>query len=236
MTFLDISYATQVTDDGLCNFKGQTLPITKLFVNGLTAITAIGLTDLVASCVDTLKVLEAGLMEQLTGQFCHPLSHAFGLEELDLTGDSNVSDEFLAQLSKGEIKGPDNKPQIVGLQTLRILKLSGLVKLSDHSLQKLCSTSTVMEHLEITKCEGITDYSLSQIIKETTTLKFIDLNSITAVTPQILEQLKLIKPDILIRRFLYQVVDPKDNELRVPRRVVDKKKKKKKKKGGKKKK
>jgi hypothetical protein len=52
-----------------------------------------------------------------------------------------------------------------------------------------------------------------------------------------LEQLRLIKPDLLIRRFLYQVVDVKDNGLRVPRRIVDKKKKKKKgKKGGKKKK
>lgn len=50
-----------------------------------------------------------------------------------------------------------------------------------------------------------------------------------------LEQLKNVKPELLIRRFLYQVVDPKDNGLRVPRRVVDKKKKKKKK-GGKKKK
>ena len=40
----------------------------------------------------------------------------------------------------------------------------------------------------------------------------------------------------MIRRFTYQVVDPKDNGLRVPRRIVDKKGGKKKKKGGKKKK
>ena len=39
-----------------------------------------------------------------------------------------------------------------------------------------------------------------------------------------------------MRRFAFQVVDPKDNGLRMPRRIIDKKKKKKKKKGGKKKK
>jgi len=51
-----------------------------------------------------------------------------------------------------------------------------------------------------------------------------------------MEQLKVIKPDLLIRRFHHHVADIKDNGLRVPRRIVDKKKKKKKKKGGKKKK
>ena len=51
-----------------------------------------------------------------------------------------------------------------------------------------------------------------------------------------MEQLKLIKPDLLIRKYYYNTVDPKDNGLRVPRRIIDKKKKKKKKKGGKKKK
>jgi hypothetical protein len=52
-----------------------------------------------------------------------------------------------------------------------------------------------------------------------------------------LDNLRQIKPDLLIRRYLYQNIDPKDNELRVPRRLMgDKKKKKKGKKGGKKKK
>ena len=102
---------------------------------------------------------------------------------------------------------------------------------------KLCSSSHVMEHLELTKCEGLTEYSIDNIIKSSNTLKFLDLNNIPAITPQVLEQLRLIKPDLLIRRYLYQVVDVKDNGLRVPRRIVDKKKKKKKgKKGGKKKK
>jgi hypothetical protein len=52
----------------------------------------------------------------------------------------------------------------------------------------------------------------------------------------VIEELKNIKPELLIRRYIYQTADPKDNGLRVPRRIIDKKKKKKKKKGGKKKK
>lgn len=101
---------------------------------------------------------------------------------------------------------------------------------------KLCASSHVLEHLELTKCEAITEYSIDQLIKNTPTLKFMDLNSIPAITPVVLEALRQIKPELLIRRYLYQTVDPKDNGLRVPRRIVNKKKKKGKKKGGKKKK
>ena len=93
-----------------------------------------------------------------------------------------------------------------------------------------------MEHLEVCKCELLTDYSIDNIIKGTPSLKYLDLNGIPAITPVILDALKAIKGDLLIRRYLYQNVDPKDNGLRVPRRVADKKKKKKKKAGGKKKK
>ncbi len=82
----------------------------------------------------------------------------------------------------------------------------------------------------------MTEYSIDNIIKGTPTLKYLDLNGIPAITPQTLELLKAVRGDLLIRRFLYQNVDPKDNGLRVPRRVADKKKKKKKKAGGKKKK
>ena len=63
------------------------------------------------------------------------------------------------------------------------------------------------------------------------------MNGIPAITQVVLDALKLIKPELMIRRYMYQNINPKDNGLRVPRRVVDKKKKKKKsKKGGKKKK
>jgi hypothetical protein len=118
------------------------------------------------------------------------------------------------------------------LPHLRILKISGLSKITDHPLIKLTQTSKVLEHLEICKCELLTEYSIDNIIKGTPTLKYLDLNGIPAISPQVLDVLKTIKGDLLIRRFLYQNVDPKDNGLRVPRRIADKKKKKKGKKGG----
>lgn len=109
--------------------------------------------------------------------------------------------------------------------------------MADHSLLKLCSSSQVIEHVELTKCEMLSEYSIDMLIKQNPTLQFIDLNSIPAITNKELENLKNVKPGLLIRRFMFQVADPKDNGLRVPRRVIDKKKKKKKKKkGGKKKK
>lgn len=62
LTFLDVSYATEVTDEGLFYFKDKVLPLTKLFVNGLASITSKGLSDLLNSCKDTLRILESALM------------------------------------------------------------------------------------------------------------------------------------------------------------------------------
>lgn len=62
LQFLDISFATNVTDDGMAHFKGKHHPIEKLFVNGMTGITAQGLNDLIATCTHTLKIFEASLM------------------------------------------------------------------------------------------------------------------------------------------------------------------------------
>ena len=41
--------------------------------------------------------------------FCQNLSHAFHLEVLDLTGDTNIGDEGIAALSKGDIKLENNQ-------------------------------------------------------------------------------------------------------------------------------
>ncbi|CDW83748.1 UNKNOWN [Stylonychia lemnae] len=238
LTFLDICHATNVTDHGLLGFRDKILPISQLFISGLISATSVGINDIINCCKETLKILEAALMNQdsLQGAFCQSLAFAFHLEELDLTGDINIGDESIAQLAKGDIKLESGQSQVIGLQKLKILKFSGIARLSDHTLIKVCNNSHVLEHIELTKCEGLTEYSIDHIIKNTTTLKFIDLNNIPAITPQVLEQLKQIKPDLLIRRYLYQVVDPKDNQLRVPRRLAGDKKKKKKKGGGKKKK
>jgi hypothetical protein len=91
--------------------------------------------------------------------------------------------------------------------------------------------------LELTRCELLTEYSIDAILKQSTTLGFLDLNGIPAITQASVEAFRQLRPDLLIRRYQYQNIDPKDNDLRVPRRLVGEKKKKKKgKKGGKKKK
>ena len=77
-----------------------------------------------------------------------------------------------------------------------------------------------MEHLELTRCESITEFGVHTIIGVLPSLQFLDLNFIPAITPKELEEVRKIKPQMLIRRYLQQVVDPKDNGLRVPRRIV----------------
>ena len=79
---------------------------------------------------------------------------------------------------------------MIGLQKLTILKLNGLIKMSDHPLIKLCTSSHTLEHLELTKCEALTEYGIDMIIKQVTTLKFIDMNCIAAITNPVFEQLR----------------------------------------------
>jgi hypothetical protein len=81
LNFLDISFAKQITDDGLQFFKNKQLPIRKLFINGLERATNAGLIDIILSCRPHLKILEAGFMDQesVTGAFCVPLALAFEL-------------------------------------------------------------------------------------------------------------------------------------------------------------
>ena len=40
----------------------------------------------------------------MTGSFCVSLAQCFNLEELDLTGDVNITDDGLSLLHKGEIR------------------------------------------------------------------------------------------------------------------------------------
>jgi hypothetical protein len=81
LNFLDISFAKQISDDGLQFFKNKQLPIRKLFINGLIKASNAGLTDIVIACRPHLKILEAGFMDQetVTGAFCVTLSLAFEL-------------------------------------------------------------------------------------------------------------------------------------------------------------
>ena len=95
---------------------------------------------------------------------------------------------------------------------------------------RLLKSAPNCEHLELTGCIGLTEYFLDKLFREYQHLKFIDVNHIPAMTPALFEVVKQVRPDIYIRRFNITEVDPNDNMLRIPWRVIQKEGKKKKKK------
>ena len=66
--FLDISFATKVTDAGLKAFEGKKLPIEFLSVNGVSGISSEGLTWLVEAVSDCVRELECAMLMQPTMQ------------------------------------------------------------------------------------------------------------------------------------------------------------------------
>lgn len=136
--------------------------------------------------------------------FCNTLAHCFELEEIDLTGDTMLDDNSVMLLPRGELKDHHGKTiEVVGLQKLRLAKLNGLIKITDHSVIKLAATSKVLEHLELTRCELLTEYAIESVIKQNGSLVFLDLNGIPAIAQPALDNLRLLKGDLLIRRYLY---------------------------------
>jgi len=60
---LDISFASQVTDEGINYFKGKEFHISELMLNGLTGISAASLNDFIGSTNKYLRVFEGSLMD-----------------------------------------------------------------------------------------------------------------------------------------------------------------------------
>lgn len=228
-----------MTDEGLMHFEKKTLPLTSLFVNGLTGITSVGLNILIGSCFDTLVELEAALMEQsdMKIDFFNNLAKCHNLEFLDLTGDTNVDDMGFSILAKYEITVSPTEKHRPGMRFLHTLRLNGC-SLSDMTIVDLIKVTTSIEHLEMAGCDRVTEFGINKLLECCAEIKFLDMNAIPAITYAFLDDIMQRKPQILIKRHKYQDVDfKKDNGLRVPRPIASKKKKKKgKKKKGKKKK
>lgn len=93
----------------------------------------------------------------------------------------------------------------------------------------ICKTCPNLHHLELNRTD-LTDAGIKLLAKEVPQLKFCDLTSVPGITLALLEEIKQKKPDLLLRQFAKEKFDPKDNGLRVARRVIEKEKKKKKKK------
>ena len=126
---------------------------------------------------------------------------------------------------------------MVGLKQIIALKLNGLVKLSEFSIQNFMKCATEIESLELNKVENVGDGLLGAISSGAVgkKLKYIGLNMIPRIKPDPLEEFRRANPNLIVRRFMYQTADVKDNGLRKPLRPKEGKKKKKKKKGKKKK-
>lgn len=167
MTFLDISHAVLVTNTGLQAFKGKQFNITHLVLAGLTSVGSQGLFDIISSCNSNLVYFDGSLMDQegLDSKFIASLAYAFKLEELDLSGCTNLPDDGFHLMCKGVVKNEDDQEIYPGFDYLRTLKLNGVKNLTDHNLLKICAMAKCLSHLEITKCESLTEYSIEMIVK-----------------------------------------------------------------------
>lgn len=63
LTFLDISYAKRVTDQGLVHFSDKKLPLETLIINGLSSISIAGLSAMLNCCTNSLLDLEAAFLD-----------------------------------------------------------------------------------------------------------------------------------------------------------------------------
>lgn len=63
LSFIDVSFCTQITDEGLKPFEGKKFDLVTIVVNGLPKISSVGLAQLLGSCTETLVELEAALMD-----------------------------------------------------------------------------------------------------------------------------------------------------------------------------
>lgn len=141
LNFIDISYAKEVTDEGLNAFMN--LPnngITHLCLNGVTGVTGKGLYEIINSCKDTLTIYESAQMDQdelKDSKFAKALAYCFNLQCLDLGGCKAIGDDFFNNIAMGERKeeGITTKP---GFAHLHTIKLNFLTRIMDGSATKCC--------------------------------------------------------------------------------------------------
>lgn len=239
LELLDISYCKKVTDAGLASFESsKDFPIKHLCINGLMAVSGKGLFHLIDSCKKTLEIYLGACInneEMKQAEFGKALGYCFNLMVLDVGGCNHISDEFFQNLGKGEIKEDDivKKP---GFQYMHTVKLNMLENINDGSVAKILAICPELENLELTGCVNLTEDLIEKIFKNNKNLQYVDLNHIPIMTPAFYEVLKGHRPNILMRKFKIQEVDPKDNGLRIPWRIAKEKKAGKKGKKGKKKK
>lgn len=100
LTFLDISYAKKITDQGLVHFADKKLPLTSLVINGLSSITVAGFSALLTCCSTSLLDLECAFLDQdgMKGDFFEKIAFCWQLETLDISGCNKIVDASFMKL------------------------------------------------------------------------------------------------------------------------------------------
>ncbi|KAI5617276.1 F-box/LRR-repeat protein 2 isoform X1 [Silurus asotus] len=117
-----------------------------------------------------------------------------GLEELNLSGCSNLSDVSITQVLHFPVlqrlslamlpEISDDAVASVALhcRCLSSLALSGCSRITDEGLARALPHLPRLQHLRLAHCDGITDTSLSLIVQHCTRLKTLDISSCRDIT------------------------------------------------------
>lgn len=143
-----------------------------------------------------------------------------------MSGCCHIDDQGIVALSKGEVQlragFPPANPGLIKLTTCKL----GNIPMTDYGLTNLVKACPNLKHLELQRIK-LEDTGFKLLAKELPNLCFLDLTSVPGVTVAILEEIKQKKPNLTLRQYRKEKYDPKDNGLRVPRKIIEKEKKKK---------
>jgi len=203
LSVLDVSYCLNVTDEGLMNFNSSKSIFNELYLNGLDNISSVGATAIMSKSLKKLIVLEISSCnpEKFKIDFCETMSLCPLLEVLDISGMTNVNDEgltFFYQMSKEREKAKE----ICTFENLRELKFNLLDKITDDALLKITAKNRKIDTLELIKCINLTEVGILATVKSLVCLKKLNLNLIPDISPETLEDIKKVKPNIVIIRYL----------------------------------
>lgn len=146
------------------------------------------------------------------------------LETLILTGCSAISDEAISNLINGE----KAKGKAEGFANLKILKMGGLINLSD-SVNNLVKRCAMLELFEANNLEKLTDVFLEHV-KTHPTLSRLLINFTPNITDAKISEIRESNKNLRIIRNIVKMTDPADDGLRMPLPPASLKKKKPKKK------
>ena len=135
LTYLNLSYAKLITDEGLNAFEGKEFMLDTLNLTGLTGVSGKGLYHPIWACKETLSEYFGGLMDQeevkpgmdmKALEFGKALGNCWNLQILDLGFNKALTDAFFEQLMSQEKTDDEGLKWKVGLKNLHSCKLNYL--------------------------------------------------------------------------------------------------------------